>query len=264
MAQVTRGPAAYDVGYRSEGYVSRGYRANRGHPAWPRRIGGLGLAVTAGGLAAVVALWVGTPDAALTAGAVRSLAAGEHAHVAVRLPSPDRVGQALIATEDSRFRTGIGVDPRGVARAVISPLIGRGDQGGATLEQQLAKMAFPQQSAGLLGKARDVVLALKIDRTYTKDQVLQMYLNAAYFGHGYYGIQDAARGYFGLSPSQLSWGQASMLAGLVQAPSLMDPLVHPAAARVRQGHVLDRLVATGVLTRTAADAAARAPLGLRR
>jgi penicillin-binding protein 1A len=90
-----------------------------------------------------------------------------------------------------------------------------------------------------------------------------MYLSAIYFGNGYYGVLAASEGYFGLPPDQLSWAQASLLAGLPQAPTMLDPLQHLALARQRQSYVIDRLVATGVLTRAQAAAAAAAPLDLR-
>jgi membrane peptidoglycan carboxypeptidase len=257
MAQVVGEPAGYGPLPPAVGHPVRAPRRGR------HRLRGLLLSLVAGALVAVAAGWVLTPDAAQTAGRVQAMLRSEHATASVGLPDPDRVGQALIATEDSRFWTGIGLDPRGVLRGLGSPLLGHGDAGGATLEQQLAKLAYSQASAGLLGKVVDGVLAVKMDRAYSKDQVLRMYLDAAYFGHGFYGVQDAARGYFAVGPSRLSWGQASMLAGLVQAPSLLDPLEHLAAARARQAHVLDRLVATGVLTRAQARTAGAAPLGLR-
>jgi len=91
-----------------------------------------------------------------------------------------------------------------------------------------------------------------------------MYLSAVYFGHGFYGLPAAARGYFATAPADLSWAQASMLAGLVQAPSAYDPYAHLDLARRRQRHVLDQLVATGTLTASQADTAFAAPLGLTR
>jgi membrane peptidoglycan carboxypeptidase len=86
-----------------------------------------------------------------------------------------------------------------------------------------------------------------------------MYLDAAYFGHGFYGVGAAAQGYFGLPPAQLDWAQATVLVGLVQAPSAYDPLVHPELAKARQAHVLDRLVAVGTLARADAEAIAVQP-----
>jgi len=215
------------------------------------------------GLVGMVALWVSTPSGSLAADMVDQLLAREHARALTTLPNPDRVGQALIATEDSRFYSHQGIDARGAVRALVYPLIGR-DGGGSTLDQQLAKLAYRPLSGGLLGKAQTVVLGVKIDASYSKSQILLMYENSAYFGHGFFGVREASEGYFGVNPSQLTWAQASLLAGLVQAPTRLDPLVHLDAARVRQAHVLNRLVATGVLSADEAIAAFQEPLQLQR
>ena len=216
------------------------------------------------GVAAFAILWVTTPPGSQAAAQVNALLAREHAQALTSLPAPDLVAQALIATEDSRFYSHHGVDARGAVRALVFPLIGRGGTaGGSTLDQQLAKLAFRPVRGGLLGKAQNVILGVKIDASYTKSQILLMYLNSAYFGHGFFGVREAAAGYFGLDASRLSWAQASLLAGLVQAPSRFDPLVHLDAARARQAHVLSRLIATGVLTQAEANDASNAPLQLR-
>jgi membrane peptidoglycan carboxypeptidase len=146
---------------------------------------------------------------------------------------------------------------------MLGPLRGGGDPGGATLDQQLAKVLYTPTGSGLPAKLEQVELALKLDAKYSKAQILEMYLNAVYFGHGYYGLPAASRGYFGRSPAALNWPQASLLAGLVQAPSAYDPLRHLDLARARQAHVLDRLTHTNVLTPTQAASAERAPLDLR-
>jgi membrane peptidoglycan carboxypeptidase len=104
---------------------------------------------------------------------------------------------------------------------------------------------------------------VKLALDYPKPQILSMYLNAVYYGNGYWGDVAAARGYFGLSPGALDWAQASLLAGLPNAPSAYNPLEHLALAKQRQRHVLDRLVVNDYLTRAEADAAYAAPLGLR-
>jgi penicillin-binding protein 1A len=229
-----------------------------------RRLGiGAALAAVSVPLAVGVA-WPATPGVGDAETRLRARLAQFGATELTALPSTDRVGSAIIATEDSRFREHLGVDPIGVARAAFNPFfsISAGDPGGATLEQQLAKVLWVP-STGLLGKAEQMELAVKLDRSYSKDQVLRLYLASVYFGHGYYGLPAAARGYFGLAPDALSWGQAALLAGLVQAPSAYDPTVHLALARARQQHVLDRLVATGVLTKPQADVAFAGSLHLR-
>jgi penicillin-binding protein 1A len=176
---------------------------------------------------------------------------------------PSRVAQALVATENSRFYSDPGVDPIAVLRAPVGVLSGT-DPGGATLEQQLAKNLYEHGSQSLTARAAEAVLALKLDRSWSKPEILRMYLDDGYYGHGFYGLTAASEGYFGVRPAALSWSQASLLAGLFQAPSAYDPLVHPQAARARQLHVLDRLVAVGSLTRTQADAVRAQPWALRR
>ena len=178
-----------------------------------------------------------------------------------QLPRPDRVGDAVLATEDSRFFSHHGLDALGVLRAAVAGVSGaRRDFGGATLDQQLAKNLYTRDD--LASKVEQVVLSFKLEAQYTKNQILEMYLSEVYFGHGFYGLTAAARGYFGVAPARLTWGQASVLAGLVQAPSAYDPYRHLALARSRQRHVLDRLVATKTLTVQQADEAYRSALKL--
>ncbi len=177
------------------------------------------------------------------------------------LPVPDRVGQAVVATEDSRFFSDHGVDPRGAVRGLVGGLDG-GEDGGATLDQQLAKLLYTPGRTGVGAKIEQVILGMKIDHAYSKRQILQAYLSSVYFGQGYYGLAAAAEGYFGRTAADLSWAQASLLAGLVQAPTAYDPLTHLDLAKQRQRDVLDRLVATGVFSRVQADAVFAAPLHL--
>jgi penicillin-binding protein 1A len=174
---------------------------------------------------------------------------------------PPRIADALLATEDSHFTEHIGIDWRGALRAPLGLVKGE-DLGGSTLHQQLARVVYEDGATDPVAKGRAVALAVKLDRGWGDEQVLRMYLDAAYFGHGFYGVETAARGYFGRAAADLDWAQASVLAGLVQAPSAYDPLVHPERAAARQGHVLDRLVAVGALDRATADAIAAQPWGL--
>jgi penicillin-binding protein 1A len=172
---------------------------------------------------------------------------------------PTKVGDALLATEDSRFYSDPALDPRGVIRAIIGVVSSNGEDGGATIEQQLAKMIYaPGTSIG--AELKQVGVAFRLDQKFSKHQILAMYLDEAYFGDGAYGITEAAEHYFGRPAGQLTWGEASLLAGLVQAPSAYDPHGHLRAALARRRHVLDRLVATHQLSSAAAAAAARAPL----
>lgn len=207
-------------------------------------------------LLALGAAWAATPgvadardrvDARLTAYAGTPL--GEEI--------PPRIAAALLATEDSHFADHVGVDWRGALRAPLG-LVSGTDRGGSTLHQQLARVVYEDGATDPLAKVRAVVLALKIDRAWSNQDILRMYLDAAYFGHGFYGVGAAAEGYFGLAPAELDWAQATVLVGLVQAPSAYDPLVHPERARARQAHVLDRLVDVGTLERADADRIAQA------
>jgi len=230
---------------------------------WRRRVLGVVAAAVIVPVAAMAAMWPVTPGVGNAEELVRAHLATQHAPELVALPSPDRVAQALIATEDSRFYSTPGIDPISAVRAGIAVLRGSGETGAATLEQQLAKNLYVAQDAGFATKVREAELAVKLDVRYSKAEVLRMYLAYVYFGHGFYGLPAAARGYFGVAPAELSWAQASMLAGLVLAPSAFDPLHHLSAARVRERHVLNRLVATHVLSAAQATAAFAAPLGLR-
>jgi membrane peptidoglycan carboxypeptidase len=230
---------------------------------WHRRTPGALAALVVAPALGVAALWPLTPSATGAGQLVRAHLNGVHGAELVALPQPDRVAQALVATEDSRFSSTPGIDPVSMVRLGLATLTGGHDTGAATLEQQLAKNLYYPQSDGLFSKVAEAELSLKLDARYSKNDILRMYLADVYFGHGYYGLPAAARGYFGVTPARLSWGQASMLAGLVQAPSAYDPIDHLSTGRLRQRHVLDRLVATKVLSPAQADTAFAAPLGLR-
>jgi membrane peptidoglycan carboxypeptidase len=229
---------------------------------WRRRVAGLLAALVVVPIVAVAVLWPLTPSVADAGQLVRAHLSASHSAQLAALPQPDRVASALIATEDSRFSQTPGIDPVSVVRAGLATLTGSGDTGAATLEQQLAKNLYFPQDDGLVSKVKEAEISLKLDLRYSKDEILRMYLADVYFGHGFYGLPAAAHGYFGVTPAQLSWAQASMLAGLVQAPSAYDPIDHLSAGRLRQRHVLDRLVANHVLSAAQADAAFAAPLGL--
>jgi membrane peptidoglycan carboxypeptidase len=174
--------------------------------------------------------------------------------------APARFSAALEATEDHRFASEPGIDPIGIGRIIYGLLRGKGDQGGATLYQQLAKMLYTPGQTGVTAKVQQVALAVKLKYSYSGAEILRLYGDVAYFGHGFYGLQNASCGYFGVQPSQLSWPQAALLAGLVQAPSSDDPISNPAAGLSREQHVLGRLVAVGAISQASADAYLRVPL----
>ena len=163
-------------------------------------------------------------------------------------PVPARFAAALIATEDHRFYGEPGIDPIAVGRVVLGWMTGGGDQGGATLYQQLAKQLYTPGQGGPAVEAEQAALAIKLKFGYSAAEILRMYSAVEYFGHGFYGLAQASCGYFGQTPAGLTWAQGALLAGLVQAPTAYDPLVHPHLARARQEHVVARLVATGRLS----------------
>jgi membrane peptidoglycan carboxypeptidase len=175
---------------------------------------------------------------------------------------PPYFAQALVATEDHRFYSDPGVDPLAIARVVVYKMVGKEDQGGSTIAQQLAKMLFTGTRAGFKTVLEQVTLAIKLNMSYTKAQILQMYSEVAYYGHGYYGLEQASCGYFGHPAADLTLVQAAMLAGAVNAPTYDDPLVYPTQARARLVHVLGRMQAVGYLNAAQEQQALSAPLGL--
>jgi Transglycosylase len=225
------------------------------------------LLIGAAALAAVIAVGIvyllslpGTGDAEAR---VRQILA-EHGDVPARLPPPARLGRAVVAVEDEHFYANVAVNVAdGAARAALSALQRGGDPGGSTIDQQLAKRLYPD-SGGWLGTLEDIGLGVKLSLNYSRAQVLNMYLNSVYYGNGYWGDVAAAHGYFGVSPRRLSWSEATILAGLPQAPSAYDPERHLALARQRQGQVLDQLVDNDELSQAQATAISRQPLPLRR
>jgi membrane peptidoglycan carboxypeptidase len=193
----------------------------------------------------------------------RAQAMDRQHHAAYPGPAvPGRFAAALVSTEDHRFYSEPGIDLFAIARLIEGRLTGRPDQGGATLYQQLAKMLYTPGRSGISVEAEQVALGIKLYLAYPKPLILRMYADVAYFGNDYYGLRQASCGYFGVRPAELSWPQAAMLAGLVQAPTAYDPMTHFTAARARQSHVLSRLVATGRLSQAGADSAYRQPLDL--
>jgi membrane peptidoglycan carboxypeptidase len=177
-------------------------------------------------------------------------------------PPPARLADAAVAVEDEHFYSNVAVNiADGAGRAALATLRGAGDPGGSTIDQQLAKLLYPHGD-GLGGTLEEIGIAVKLSLEYSNPEILSMYLNAAYFGNGYWGERAAARGYFGVSPRRLSWSQAAMLAGLLQAPAAYDPLHHPRAARVRRRQVVDQLVDNRYISPRSGRIALAEPLGL--
>jgi penicillin-binding protein 1A len=175
---------------------------------------------------------------------------------------PTRFADSLVATEDHRFYSEPGFDPIAIGRVIVGRATRQPDQGGATLYQQLAKMLYTPGQAGVSVQVEQIILGIKLDLSYSKPQILRMYADVAYFGRGYYGLAEASCGYFGVTPAGLTWPQAALLAGMVQAPTVDNPIAHYTVARAREAHVLGRLVVTGKLTAAQAARAYRAPLHL--
>ena len=207
------------------------------------------------------ALFVLTPSAG-QATALAQAQAAEH-HIAYPGPPvPRYFAQALVATEDHRFYADPGVDPLALARVVASRVTGRSDQGGSTIDQQLAKNLYTSGRSGFTRDLEQVALAVKLNLSFSKPEILRLYAEVAYYGHGYYGLSAASCGYFGRTPAGLSLVQAAMLAGVVNAPTYDDPLVYPAQARARLVHVIGRMAAVGYLTLTQETDALDAPLDM--
>jgi len=176
---------------------------------------------------------------------------------------PKSLREAVLATEDSRFYSHHGVDPMGIARAVYQNFRrGRIVEGGSTITQQLAKVLFLTPDKSLERKLKEAVLALELERRYSKDRIFEMYLNQIYFGHGAFGVEAAARTFYGKSVSDLTLSECTLLAGLPKAPSTYSPFEHPEAAKRRRATVLARMVDVGMLAQPAAKKAADSALGL--
>ena len=161
---------------------------------------------------------------------------------------PVHVQNAVLAAEDRGFRSNPGFDIGGIARAVWEQLTG-GSGGGSTITQQYLKVATGQDQHSLFRKFREVIIAAKLTKRESKDEILQDYLNTIYFGRGVYGIQAASQAYFGKNVQDLTVSEAAVLAGLIRSPSRLDPAKDMAAAKVRWNFVLDGMVEQGWLSR---------------
>ncbi len=176
---------------------------------------------------------------------------------------PPVMQHAVIDAEDRDFYVEFGINPRSILRAALVDLRAhRIIEGGSTIAQQLAKTLFLTPARTFARKAEELAYTLKLEATYSKPRILQMYLNAVYFGDGAYGIGAAAETYFGKPIQDITLPEAALLAGLIRAPETYDPYLHPQAARQVRGIVLDSMVAAGAITRAEGAAAAAQPLGV--
>ena len=164
-----------------------------------------------------------------------------------RIPAEMRA--AMISTEDRRFRSHVGVDPIGIGRAVVSAVSkGKRVSATSTITQQLARNIFLTNNRSYGRKVKEAILALAIERKFSKNQILELYLNRVYFGGGAYGIDAASRKFFGHGADHLSLGEAAIIAGLVKAPSNYSPSADVEAARARSNVVLRTMAKNGFIT----------------
>ena len=172
--------------------------------------------------------------------------------------------QAFIAAEDARFFQHKGFDMQSMSRAFFKNLeAGRIVQGGSTITQQVAKTLYLSPEKSYMRKIKEALLAYKIDRYLTKEEIITLYLNHIYLGHGTYGVEAASQGYFGKSAQNISLPEAAMLAGLPKAPSHYSPYLHPERAYQRQAYVLNRMMEDGYITQQEKDRALSKVIKLR-
>ncbi len=176
---------------------------------------------------------------------------------------PDYLKQAVIATEDRQFYEHAGVDIRGILRALIKDIrAGEFVEGASTITQQLAKTLFLTPRKSIMRKLKEAFLAFQIERRYTKDEILELYLNQVYFGSGAYGVQAAAQTFFGKSGSELTLAECALIAGMPKSPSRYSPLVDKSLALKRRAVVLRQMARNGTITREQLIAAESSPLNL--
>ena len=173
---------------------------------------------------------------------------------------PAYLPKAFVAIEDRRFYSHAGIDPIGIARAAARNLTGRGGvQGGSTLTQQLAKNLFLTQERTFSRKIQEAILSLWLEHKFSKDQILELYLNRVYFGAGAYGVEAAARKYFGHSAKETTLSQAAVLAGLMKAPTKLAPNRNPKGAIERAAQVINAMQQEGFITEAMAKIALAQP-----
>jgi len=169
---------------------------------------------------------------------------------------PPLLVKAFVAAEDSRFFQHQGVDPVGILRAALKNLeAGTIKQGGSTITQQVTRSFLLTPERSYIRKIKEIILSYRIEKAFSKDEILFLYLNQIYLGHGAYGVQAAAENYFGKPVKELSLAECAVLAGLPQAPTRYSPFRHPEQARARQVYVLNRMVEEGYISRAQANEA---------
>jgi 1A family penicillin-binding protein len=217
----------------------------------------IGGAAMAGGLVGLALSFRDLPDVRVLKGYVPvettyiydingELIARLHGDVNREVVTLDRISphlkRSVLAMEDAYFYTHKGIDPNGIGRAILANFNAGGTvEGGSTLTQQLVKNLFLSNERSLNRKVAEAVLAMRVEQVFTKEQILEMYLNQVFWGRNTNGAETASQNYFGKSSADLTLGEAAMLAGTIQAPSVFNPVDNPSEAKKRQGLVLDRL-----------------------
>ena len=162
----------------------------------------------------------------------------------------------MLFRSDHRYYEHGAIDPIGIARAFYTNIRdGEFDEGGSTITQQVAKNVIFNQDKTLIRKLGEIFAAYDLEKNYSKDEILALYVNSSYFGDGYYCIYDASMGYYKKEPKDLTLSEASMLAGVPNAPSVYAPTVNPELAKKRQKHVLNKMVEYGYITQGEANQA---------
>lgn len=162
---------------------------------------------------------------------------------------PETYVQAVVSVEDHRFYDHFGLDLIAIGRAVVNDIkAGRYVEGGSTITQQLAKNLYFSQEKTMNRKAAEIFLALELEQKYTKDEILELYVNSIYFGDGYYSVGEASEGYFGKPASEMNDYECTLLAGVPNAPSKYAPSKNLALAEKRQQKVISRMEACGYIT----------------
>ena len=162
---------------------------------------------------------------------------------------PQMYLDAVISVEDHRFYKHSGIDVIAIGRALINDIKAMDFvEGGSTITQQIAKNEYFTQEKRITRKIAEVFMAFEIEKKYSKNEILELYINTIYFGNGYYNIKDACKGYFGKSPNEMTDGECIMLAGIPNAPSVYNPKENPKLAKERQKQVADKMVEYGYIT----------------
>ena len=176
---------------------------------------------------------------------------------------PTQLKQAALAVEDANFYRHMGIDLKAVFRAFLTNMkAGRVVEGGSTITQQLSKTLFLTRERSLARKIKEAILSIRMELIFTKDEILEMYLNQIYYGHGSYGVEAAARTYFGKSVQNLSLDEVAIIAGLPKSPNNYSPYRNPKRARSRRNHVIRRMAQEGFIKSNEAKQAMKKPFTL--